>query len=249
MGTLHQCLVHSPQDLQPRSKMKSVNLNGTWYKLCDNWADVDADKLLAIYNRRDEKGVPIPVTSKMELEALSDIPASFLNRCDDLDLFPLYTVISFIHEAELMPYIEAAPVYERSYRRFEAAKKQLQEGKPYKRVIAVAKVFYPNEKKTVQLLGLGLSLVQQIALFLENYADMIHHKPEKNAVEAGVEELSNFSYWGVAFTLAGRDVLKVDAILDKPAIEIYTALYYSFKESQYNKRKFELDHPPKPGKR
>src|SRR5688500_5966268 len=117
--------------------MKSVNLNGTWYKLCDNWADVDADRLLEIYTRGE------PVTSKMELEALSTIPASFINRCDDLDLFPLYTVISFINEAELMPYIEAPPVYKQEYRKFEQGKKALQEGKPYKRVIAVAKVFYP----------------------------------------------------------------------------------------------------------
>lgn len=184
-------------------------------------------------------------TSKDELKALSDIPPDLIDSRTDTELFPLYTIISFIHEVEFMPYLEALTVEKEQYRRFEAAKMAMREGKPYRRVLAAARVFYPDEKNSVRLAGLGLSIVYQIATFLEVYQDMITEPPGKNEVEAGIEELSNFKYWGTAFVLAGRDLLKVDAILERPAFEVYTALHYSFKESKYNKRKFELDHPPK----
>lgn len=218
--------------------MVTARLNGVPYQLCSCWEDVEVDRLLACDGE-----------SKNELAALSNIPPDLIARYDDLQLFPLYVIISFVHEAELLPYFESRNVIKEQYRTFENAKMALREGKPYKKLLAVAKVFYPEEKKTVRLVGLGLSLVQQIALFLENYSDMIHAKPEKNEVEAGIEVLGAFGYWGTAYTLAGRDILKVDEILSKSVIEVYTALYYSFKESRYNKRKFELDHPPKPGKR
>lgn len=213
--------------------MVTVKLNDKPYRIASTWADVDPDKLLTCE------------TSKDELKALSNIPPDLIDACTDLQLFPLYTIISFIHEAELLPYLEALIVEKEQYRRFESAKIAMREGKPYRRVIAAAKVFYPNEKNSVRLVGLGLSIVYQIATFLEVYQDMINEPPGKNEVEAGIEELTRFSYWGTAYVLAGRDLLKVDDILARPAYEVYTALHYSFKESKYNKRKFELDNPPK----
>jgi hypothetical protein len=223
--------------------MVTVWLNKKPYQVANTWGDVDIAKLMEVH--RDEDGNIIPTTSKHELKALSSIPHDLIDVTPDIQLFPLYTIISFIHEAELMPYVEAENVASSQYRKFESAKHALRDGKPYRKIIAAAQVYYPDEKNSVRLVGLGISIVNQVAIFLQNYTDMINATPEKNEVEAGVEELAAFSYWGTAYVMAGRNLLNVDAILAKPAIEVYTAMYYSFKEAKYNKEKFRLDHPEK----
>lgn len=223
--------------------MITVSLLKKPYRICNTWEDVDHAKLIA--QQLDPEGKPRFTTSKDELKALTNIPHDLIDRVPDIDLFPLYTVISFIHESELLPYLKARQITRESYSLFEKAKKACREGKPYKKIISAAKVYYPDENNSVRLIGLGLSIVEQIASFLEKYEDMIHAKPEKNEVEAGVEELGAFGHWGTAYVLAGRDILKINEILERPAIEVYTALHYSFKEHKYNKKKFDLDHPPK----
>jgi hypothetical protein len=223
--------------------MVTVRLNKKPYQICNTWEEVEAERLTQVY--RDEEGNIIPTTSKHELKALSNIPHDLIDATPDIQLFPLYTIISFIHEAELMPYVEAENVASSQYRKFEGAKHALRDGKPYRKIISAAQVYYPDEKNSVRLVGLGISIVNQVAIFLQNYTDMINATPEKNEVEAGIEELAAFSYWGTAYVMAGRNLLNVDAILAKPAIEVYTAMYYSFKEAKYNKEKFRLDHPEK----
>jgi hypothetical protein len=224
--------------------MVTVAINDKKYQVKTRWQEVEVEKLLQVH--RDADGNVIPTTSKHELKALSNIPHEIIDKAEDLQLFPLYTLISFIHEAELLPIREALIVDKEQYRRFEAAKAALKVGKPYQKILSAAMVFYPEEKNPVQLVGLGLDIINQIALFLESYQEMVNAKPEGNEVEAGIEELGMFGFWGTAYVMAGRDLLKLDAIMSKPAIEVYTALFYSFKEAQYNKRKWELDHPPKP---
>jgi hypothetical protein len=213
--------------------MIQVRLNGVSYNICNTWGDVDLNKLVECE------------TSKDELIALSDIPRKLVYKYEDLQLFPLYTLISFIHESELLPYVDAGDISLMSYNLFEQGKKAISEGKPYQRIIKAGKIYFPEEKNSVRLIGLGLSILNQIALFLENYRDMLEDPPEKNAVEAGIEELSGFGHWGTAYNLVGRDLFKIDQMLALPAIKVYTALHYSWKEAKYQKRKYDLDHPPR----
>jgi hypothetical protein len=122
----------------------------------------------------------------------------------------------------------------------EIAKQELAtDHKPYRKLLNVAMLYYPEEKNPVRLIGLGLSIINQIAVFLETYEEMLYSEPEPEAVSAGVENLSAFGSWGTAFVLSGKDPLKVNEILQRPAIEIYTALFYSWKESRYQKALME----------
>jgi hypothetical protein len=216
--------------------MVQVKINGVQYNICSSWSEVDKAKLMACDN------------PKQELKALSNIPSELIDKAPDTQLFPLFTVISFIHDVDIIAEVQALDIPVKScYNSFEKAKKLLLSDKPKNhRLIGVASIYYPGEKDLVRLIGLGRSIDSQIALFLEVYLEMFEEKPTDNQISAGIEGLSVFSHWGVAYTMAGRDLERMNRILfNTPVIEVYTALHYSWREAKYNKRLWELEHPPK----
>jgi hypothetical protein len=175
-----------------------------------------------------------------ELKCLTTVPHDIINRASETQLFPIYTVITFIHECEQMPAMQALDVSILPYEKLDIAKLELAtDHKPYRKLLNVAMLYYPAVADPVQLIGLGISIVSQIAVFLEGFEDMLTSEPETEEVNAGVEDLSAFGSWGTAFALSGKDPLKVNEILQRPAIEIYTALYYSWKEAKYQKALME----------
>jgi hypothetical protein len=215
--------------------MVQVKINGSQYNVCSSWKEVDKVKLLKCENPRQE------------LVALSNIPEELIKKASDKQLFPLFTLISFIHDIEIIPAIQALDIPVKScYNSFEKAKKILSSDKPmYNRLIATASIYYPQEKDLVRLIGLGRSIDSQIALFLGVYLEMFEEKPTDNQINAGIDTLADFSHWGVAFTMAGRDLERMNRILyNTPVIEVYTALHYSWREAKYNKRLWEIEHPP-----
>jgi len=208
--------------------MVKVKVNGKEYRVKTRWGEVDAAKLSDCPDFRSE------------LACLTDLPAAILERADEVQLFPIYTLISFIHEVEQMPVLEALQVERMPYQKMEIAKMELAtDHKPYRKILNVAMLYYPEEKDPVRLIGLGINIVAQIAVFLEGYEDMLHAEPDQEEANAGVENLSVFGSWGTAFVLAGKDPIKVKEVLELPAIEVYTALYYSWKESNYQKALIE----------
>jgi hypothetical protein len=204
--------------------MLKAKINDEEYQILTRWEEVDPVKLSDC------------VDFRAELACLTTVPIELLNRATELQLFPLYTVISFIHEVELLPALQALNVEKASYEKMEISKQELSTNhKPYRKILNVAMMYYPEEKNPVRLIGLGLNIISQIALFLENYEDMLHSEPEPEESSAGIEDLSAFGSWGTAFVLAGKDPLKVNEVLQRPAIEIYTCLYFTWKESKYQK--------------
>lgn len=215
--------------------MVNLKINGVKCKVFTRWEEVDTSRLLASNES----------TIRDEIKALSTIPHNFIDKADDVQLFPFVTLISFIYEAEMIPAIKADPINIKSYNLFEKAKKACSQGKPYQKLLRVAKVYYPDEKNVVRLIGLGLSIVHQIAVFLEHYQDMIEDPGDPLKVQAGVEELTAFGHWGTAFNLAGHDLEKVDRVLEMPTIKVYTALHYSWRESKFREAYLELKYPKK----
>jgi len=204
--------------------MVKVKVNGKEYRVQTRWEEVDPCRLSDCADFR------------AEIACLTDIPADLINRASETSLFPIYTLISFIHECETMPAIQAFHVEREPYEKMEIAKMELTSGhKPYRKLLNVAMLYYPKEKDSVRLIGLGINIISQIAVFLEGFDDMIHAEPDEEEANAGISDLSMFGAWGTAFVLAGKDPIKVKAVLQLPAIEVYTALYYSWKESKYQK--------------
>ena len=202
-------------------------INGTTYQIQTKWKEVDPVALVACNDFRDE------------LKALTTIPAAIIDKATELQLWPVYTCLSFIDDLDSYPFEDAVAVDRESYQKLELARKALQVGKPYKKIINVALVYYPDEKDPVRLIGLGVSLVSQISLFLANYKDMLESGPGLKEEAAGIGELAGFGSWAAAYNLSGRDLTKVSVVLELSAIKVYTALYYSWKESEYLKRLHE----------
>ncbi len=214
--------------------MVKATINGQECKIMTQWEEVDPVMLSDCQDFRDE------------LKCLTNVPRGILDAAAETQLFPLYTLISFIHEVELLPVLQALDIEKSPYEQLEIAKQELAtDHKPYRKILNVAMLYYPQDKNPVRLIGLGLNIIEQIAVFLSNYEDMLHSEPETEEVNAGVENLSAFGSWGTAFVLSGKDPLRVKMILRRPAIEIYTALYYSWKESKYQKALIESRAKPK----
>lgn len=214
--------------------MVRVTINGQQYEVKTTWEEVEADKLIACQTFKDE------------VKALTTLPPELVDKATDLQLFPLYTAFSFIDDMESVAPLQALSVEDAPYDQIEQAKVYLgEEGKPYKKVLRCAQVYYDQEKNPVQLIRLGVNIVHQITVFLKNYQEMSKGEPRLNEQIAGIDKLTAFGSWGTVFNLAGRDLTKVRKIYAMPAIEVYTTLFYAFREAKYQKELFKLDHPKK----
>lgn len=200
--------------------MVTVKVNGIDCQVCTQWSDVDPIRVM------------VAETFKEELEVLTTIPKDILEKTEDIQLFPFKTLISFLEDEEV-PELQALDVADSSYKNLSEAITRMRTGKPWRRALKAANVYYPHEKNPVRLLSLGISIINQITLFLENYTEMLESQPTAEEVNAGIEELNSFGYFGTALTLAGGDPLKVDAILNEKAIRIYEILRYNFRKAKY----------------
>lgn len=213
--------------------MVRFKINGKKYKAKNDWSEVDPDKLMMCDGIKDE------------LECLTDIPNELINKATELQLFPLYTLISFIDDIESIELVQSVDIEQESYKKLELAKANIKTGKPYAKILKAGRIYYPDEKNPVLLLGLGANIINQIAVFLEKYEEMIQSEPDADEVWAGVETLSDFGAWGTAYNLAGEDILKLDSVLNLPALRVYEALRYNFRKSKYQKRLYEIKNRTK----
>ena len=213
--------------------MVKVRINGADYEVKTLWEEVDADRLMVCETFREE------------LAVMSTIPADLIGKASEIQLFPFYTLISFLYEVDELPMVEAVNIENESYEKLELCKQRIQTGKTYNKLLKAARTYYPEENKTVLLLSLGVSIVQQISIFLAKYTEMTEAEHENDEIVAGIDRLTAFGAWGTAFTLAGKDVLKLRGVLDMKAITVYEALRYNFREAKYMKRLFEIKNPKK----
>lgn len=214
--------------------MVTIHLNGQPFEFCTKWEEADPDKLI------NAKGFI------EELMALSDATRGILNA-DYKQLFPLYTLISFIDEKEEIENVLLdVPVMEietESYGQMEQCRAILKEGKLYQQLLKIARVYYPNEKDCVQLLSIGANIIVQIDLFLNNYAEMFTAKLDDQEIEAGFERMSAFGSFGTALAMSGKDLIRAGEILKQPAIDVYATLLYSFIENSCQKELIRIRTP------
>jgi hypothetical protein len=196
--------------------------------MASRWEDVDVEKLLTCENFKDE------------IKALTNVPHDLVDRWSDIQLFPLFTAMSFLTDLELYPVVEALTIEKEPFEQFELCRSMMEAGKIYVRAIAAAKVYYPEEKSATRLLGYGVHIIGQVHTFLKFYEEMFKAEPEGDAEIAGIEKLAQFGSWGRAYILSGRDLIKTRELFKLPAIEVYTALLYNFREAKYQKALHEI---------
>lgn len=215
--------------------MIRVTVNGSEEVICSSWADVyDIDKLLECKNFRDE------------LKVLSTIDRELLGSAPEDQLFPLFTAISFLEDPDTYPPAKALEIQLDTYDRLEQCKLAVNEGKLYQRLIKAAQIYYPQERNVGQLIGLGYDIVQQLAIFLANYTEVLRYKPTPEEQAAGIGELSEMGTWGTVFVMAGKDLAKMKEILNQSALQVYTAMVYNAKSAKYERKLIEAKTKVKP---
>lgn len=216
--------------------MITVSIGNNKYSFPTQWEEVDIESILECDNPKDL----IHKTGK--------VPMSVLERLDEGQIMSLYGIVSFIDDQEsindVLIDLPVLDIREKSYMDFERARKGIGNNL-YKTFFHLCKIYYPEEKKTVLQLSIGVKIINQINVFLSQYEEMFNDKPDPLEVQAGSDRLTAFGVWGTAYNLAGEDLVKHYQIFDLPVADVYTALHYSWTKAQYQKRLMELRNPKK----
>ena len=209
--------------------MVKIKIRGKRYNCPTKWGEV-----------KDLAGLCTKSTLRDEINFLT---GSDLEGIPDDQVFPLITLTSFLEEFDL-PTVEAADVNAESYFKMQSARGILTlPGRAYIKLYQLCKLYHPERTETVQILSTGAILLDRITLFLSAYEEMFAYEPEAEEIQAGIEELSGLSAFATVYNLAGKDILKMDAVGESTAAIVYGALFYNFKEAEYQKRLNEIRYP------
>lgn len=204
--------------------MVKVKINDIYYKIPTSWKEVDISLIINCDS------------PKTELSLLSGIPEDLLNRIPGNYLFSLYQLIEFVNDPEsiieILEEVDCVNIEMLPYEKFEQAKAGIDE-KLYKTLYNLSMVYYPEEKNSVRQMSLGFKILNQITVFLSHYEEMFKDEPENDEIAAGIDRVQAFGVWGTVYNLAGRDLLKMESVLQLPAINVYTALFYSYRERKF----------------
>lgn len=216
--------------------MIRVTVQGVEEVIASSWDDVtNVTKLLECKNFRDE------------LKLLSTVDRTLIEQADEEQLFPLFVAISFLEDPDTYPPHKALEIQLDTYDRLEQCKLAVSEGKLYQRAIKAAQIYYPQEVNAGRLVGLGVDIIQQLAIFLASYTEELKYIPTPQEQNAGIEELSKLGTWGTVYIMAGKDLAKMKVILEQPAIQVYTAMVYNARAHKFERKLIEAK-TRKPGK-
>jgi hypothetical protein len=220
--------------------MVKINIGDNHYKLPSTWSEVDLSKIVDCS------------TPKEQLSVLGNIPPKVLNQLTDTQILVLYQIIEYITDPESLNGIlldlpcstiyqgDEGPMIEfSSWEKLDKARKVI-DPQYHKTYFNLVKIYFPNEKSTINILSLGYKLLDQMNTFLASFQDMFEDAPEADEIEAGVEELSMFGIFATADRLSGGDLLKMDQVLSMPASVIYTKLYLDWKLSKYQENLMKI---------
>lgn len=220
--------------------MVKITIGEKTYKLPSKWEEIDLPTLIDCS------------TPKEQIQVLGNIPPKIINQLTDDQLLNLYRLIEFITDEEsLMGVLLDIPCKETyhgeegpmidfsSWEKLDKARKVI-EPQYYKTFYNLAKIYFPDEKGTINILSLGYRLLDQLHTFLANYQEMFDDHYKQDEIDAGVEELEVFGIFSTADRLSGGDLLKMDLVLNMPASVIYTKLYLDYKLNKYTERLMQL---------
>lgn len=215
-----------------QGEMVLIKIKGKKYPCPMNWDEV-----------KDLAGLVSAIDLTGEMAVLT---GAHLDGIPEDQIFPLLTLTSFLEEFDT-PEIQCIAVEEQSYFKMQEAKAILtQPGRAYKKFYHLSKLYHPERTETVQIISTGVNLLNQIEVFLSHYEEMFSYEPTQEEKDAGIEEFAQLSAFGTLYNLAGKDLLKIDQVGESPAVIVYGVMMYNFKESEYQKKLWDIQHPPKP---
>ena len=178
------------------------------------------------------------------LSVYTNIPIDVLNRLPIDYLGNLIEVVKFNEDEELLialseEYQSGQQIHFHSYGRYEQVR-QIVKGKEVIDVIhEVVKVYNGMNISSMPLLKVfkvAMFYLSSLNEFNARYSRLSDHKYTDEELEAGVEDLEGFGFFGTVLKIARERGLKNDEVLTMKAIEVMDEVLYDFEHSEYSKR-------------
>ena len=218
--------------------MIELKINDKPYSIKTEWSEFSFKEYAALFKIADKplvekislySGLPVAIVSQLSLEQLSFV-------CE---------AISFIEQPEnalifAEAYSDELNIGKRTYKELEQSLIFIRNiGSPLAAIDKVVNVYYGediSDQPLLKVLGKGQHVLNLISKFMLEFKRLNEYEPTIEELEAGVEELSKFGFFGTAVQFARKYGQTHDEILNMPAREVYTTLLYDFEQSEVEKR-------------
>mgnify|MGYP000913178014 len=182
-----------------------------------------------------------------------------------VDLFKDYTILSFLTERQAIDYEYYAAIIKAMYPKNYLNGKEMPAflEQPFKHIISIENLFKSITKRpeniidivsicfqipTEEIEPIGIVefypvlnfIVSEHQKLIERENRILHHEPEVEELEAGIESLHKFGRMATVDTLAGGDLLKHNLIIEMPYSRVFTKMYMESEKAKYHKRLFEI---------
>ena len=218
--------------------MIELKINDKPYSIKTEWSEFSFKEYAALFKIADKplvekislySGLPVAIVSQLSLEQLSFV-------CE---------AISFIEQPEnalifAEAYSDELNIGKRTYKELEQSLIFIRNiGSPLAAIDKVVSVYYGediSDQPLLKVLGKGQHVLNLISKFMLEFKRLNEYEPTIEELEAGVEDLAKFGFFGTAVQFARKYGQTHDEILNMPAREVYTTLLYDFEQSEVERK-------------
>lgn len=176
-----------------------------------------------------------------------------------------YSILSFLTERHTIDYDYYAAVIKAMLPKNSLIEKEMPAflEQPFKHIISLENLFKAIPKRpenvidilsicfqipTEEIEPIGIIdfypalnfVVEEHRKLIDRENRVLHHDPEPEELEAGIESLHKFGRMATVDTLAGGDLLKHNQIIEMPYSRVFTKMYMESEKAKYQKRLFEI---------
>ena len=218
--------------------MIELKINDKPYSIKTEWSEFSFKEYAALFKIADKplvekislySGLPVAIVSQLSLEQLSFV-------CE---------AISFIEQPEnalifAEAYSDELNIGKRTYKELEQSLIFIRNiGSPLAAIDKVVSVYYGediSDQPLLKVLGKGQHVLNLISKFMLEFKRLNEYEPTIEELEAGVEDLAKFGFFGTAVQFARKYGQTHDQVLNMPAREVYTTLLYDFEQSEVERK-------------
>ena len=177
-----------------------------------------------------------------------------------MDLFN-YPILSFLTERHTIEYEYYAAVIKAMVPKNSLNGKEMPAflEQPFKHIISIENLFKSITKRPENIIDIvsicfqiPTEEIEQIGIvefypvlnfivsehqkLIERENRILHHEPEVEELEAGIESLHKFGRMATVDTLAGGDLLKHNQIIEMPYSRVFTKMYLESEKAKYQRK-------------